>query len=216
MRQDLRLYLIADGGIVERRRLLYIVEEAISVGIRFVQYREKSLSRRETFEYAKLLRSLTRENNAMLIINDYMEIAMAVDADGLHLGQDDLPISIVRRILGLNKIIGVSTHSIKEAKEAEEGGADYIGVGPIFETKTKPTGGPAGINIIKEIRDEIGIPIFAISGINHSNLNMVLKAGADGAAVSSAIMKAEDIRKSVRGLREILTSHHNSCKPHLH
>lgn len=204
MKQDLRLYLIADGGIVERARLLNLVEEAISSGIRFIQYREKLLPRREIFEYARSLRNLTREKGVTLIINDYLDIAMAVDADGLHIGLGDLPLEIARRILGPNKIIGISVHNPFEAREAEEGGADYIGVGPVFETKTKLTGLPAGINIIKEIKKEITIPIFAISGINQTNLDMVMAAGADGAAVSSAVMKAQDIRKSVKVLLGII------------
>lgn len=216
MKPDSRLYLIADGGIVKRKRLLNLVEEAISAGIRFIQYREKFSSKREIFEYARALRNLTKKRGATFVINDYLDIAMAVDADGLHIGLGDLPLKITRRILGSSKIIGVSAHNIKEAKDAEEGGADYIGVGPVFETKTKLIESPAGAKIIKEIRKEVGIPIFAIGGINHSNIDMVLKAGADGAAVSSAIMKARDIKESVNELLGVIASHHNSCKSYLH
>ncbi|MEK7280262.1 MAG: thiamine phosphate synthase, partial [Nitrospirota bacterium] len=161
MRQDLRLYLIADGGITDRKRLLEIVDEAISAGIRLVQYREKLRSRRETFEYARLLRTLTREGGATFIVNDYLDIAMAVDADGLHIGLDDLPLSIARKILGRDKIIGVSAHNLTEAREAEKGKADYVGLGPIFETKTKETLPPVGIGIIKAVKKEVNIPIFA-------------------------------------------------------
>lgn len=210
MKPDLRLYLIADGGLVERNRLLNIVEEAISAGIRSVQYREKSLSRKEAYEYARQLRGLTRGRRVTFIINDYLDIALAVDADGLHIGQDDLPLGIARHLLGRGKIIGVSAHNIKEAKEAEEGGADYIGVGPIFETKSKKTGPPAGVRVIKEIRKAVGLPIIAISGINRSNIGMVLDSGADGAALSSAIMRAENIGKSVKELYGIIASCHPS------
>lgn len=210
MKHDLRLYLIADGGITDRKRLLNIVDEAISAGIRFVQYREKLLSRREIFEYARLLRALTRERGATYIINDYLDIAIAVDADGLHIGQGDLPLSIARRILGRDKIIGVSAHNLTEAREAERGGADYIGLGPIFKTITKETGPPAGIGIIKEISRNLSVPIFAISGINRTNLDMVLEAGAYGAAVSSAIMKAEDTGKRVKELLDIVALYSNT------
>jgi thiamine-phosphate pyrophosphorylase len=204
MRQDPKLYLIADGGITDRKRLLEIVDEAISAGIRLVQYREKLRSRRETFECARLLRTLTRERGATFIVNDYLDIAMAVDADGLHIGLGDLPLSIARKILGRDKIIGVTAHNLTEAREADKGKADYIGLGPIFETKTKETLPPVGIGIIKAVKKEVSIPIFAISGINRTNLDIVLKAGAYGAAISSAIIKAEDIGKSVKELLDIV------------
>ncbi|HLF86893.1 MAG TPA: thiamine phosphate synthase [Nitrospiria bacterium] len=204
MRQVPRLYLIADGGITGRKKLLEIVDEAISAGIRLVQYREKLLSRREIFECARLLRTLTRERESTFIVNDYLDIAMAVDADGLHIGLGDLPLSIARKILGRDKIIGVTAHNLTEAREAEKGKADYIGLGPIFETKTKETLPPVGIGIIKTVKKEVSIPIFAISGINRTNLDIVLKAGAYGAAISSAIIKAEDIGKNVKELLDIV------------
>lgn len=165
-------------------------------GIRWIQYREKVKTRREIFYYALKLRDITRKFNAMLIINDYADIALAVDADGVHLGQDDLPIKEARRIVG-ERIIGISTHNVDEAVRAEREGADYIGFGSIFPTKTKGDAVVQGIACLRKIRDAVKIPLIAIGGITTENVRDVFDAGCDGVAVSSGLLKG-DIRENVR------------------
>jgi thiamine-phosphate pyrophosphorylase len=145
------------------------------------------------------LREITRKYNAVLIINDDVDIALSVDADGVHLGQDDFPAHIARKILGEDKIIGLSTHSLKQAEEAQGSGADYIAIGPIFRSTTKDVREPLGAEIIKEIRKISRVPVIAIGGINEENIADVIKAGADGAAVISAIISREDITGAVKG-----------------
>jgi thiamine-phosphate pyrophosphorylase len=166
------------------------VFSVLKAGIRFIQYREKEGTRREMYEEALKLRILTRQFNATLIINDQADIALAVDADGVHLGQDDLPLAEARKIMG-KKIIGISTHDLKQARDAETGGADYIGFGPVFETKTKDAGKPKGIDKLKLIAQNVRIPVIAIGGVNADNIGAILKAGARGAAVASAICKGD-------------------------
>lgn len=175
-------------------------EHAVSVllesGIRWVQYRDKTGTRKEIFFRALLLRELTGRYGACLIVNDYVDIALAVDADGVHLGQDDLPLEEARRIMG-DRIIGISTHNLREAAEAEKAGADYIGFGPVFDTATKDAGLPVGTDALREIKRAVGIPVIAIGGIRAENLGSVLDTGCDGVAVSSGLMKG-DIKDNVR------------------
>jgi len=162
----------------------------LKAGIRFIQHRQKEGTRREIYEEALKLRKLTRYFNATLIINDHADIALAVDADGVHLGQDDLPLAEARKIMG-NMIIGVSTHDPEQAKDAESGGADYIGFGPVFETKTKDAGTPRGVDNLKLITQNVRIPVVAIGGINIDNIASVMRAGAGAAAVASAICSGD-------------------------
>ncbi len=148
---------------------------------------------------------MVREAGAVFVVNDHADIAAAVDADGVHLGQDDLPIEQARRILGGAKIIGISTHSPAEARDAEKAGANYIGFGTIFPTETKDTGILQGVDAIKEIRQAVSIPIVAIGGINLANARSVIAAGADGIAVISAILKAPDLRSAAAALVHIVS-----------
>ncbi|MBF0338643.1 MAG: thiamine phosphate synthase [Nitrospirae bacterium] len=171
--------------------------DAISGGLKWLQFRDKEASRLQMFKTARLLRALTIANDVTLIINDYPDIALAVDADGVHLGQDDLPVEQVRRLMGDNKIIGVSTHSLDQALEAQRGGADYIGFGPIFATQTKDAGSPKGVDAIRELLAQIKIPIVAIGGISEDSLGAVLDAGASAVAVASGILEQEDLTKAV-------------------
>jgi thiamine-phosphate pyrophosphorylase len=159
-------------------------------GIKFIQYREKDKTRRQIYEEALELRKLTLDFNATLIINDHADIALAVEADGVHLGQDDLPLREARKIMG-NRIIGISTHNLQQAKAAEEGGADYIGFGPVFHTATKDAGMPAGIDNLKIIKQNVNIPLVAIGGINLDNIESVINVGADAVAVATAILKGD-------------------------
>ncbi len=192
------LYLITDQYIVKGLSHIQIAEAAFSGGVRFIQYREKLLSKRESYNIALELRNLTNKFNAALIINDDVDIAMAVDADGVHLGQDDLPVQTARSVLGENKIIGLSTHSLKDAEVAQDSGADYIAIGPIFKSTTKDVRSPLGADIIRAVKKISKLPVIAIGGINEENVGDVIQAGADGAAVISAIISKPDITASVR------------------
>jgi thiamine-phosphate pyrophosphorylase len=174
-----------------------IVLEALESGIRWIQYREKNRSKREIFYQAVKLREITRRFDACFVVNDYVDIAIAVDADGIHIGQDDLPIAETRRIMGYTKIVGVSTHTLREAMEAEKGGADYIGFGPVFYTATKDAGEPKGVDVLRKIKDSVKIPVIAIGGIKTDNVKSVFDAGCDGAAVSSGILEG-NTRENVR------------------
>lgn len=161
----------------------------LRAGIKWIQYREKDKPRGDIYREAALLKKLTTEFKAVFIVNDHADIALAVNADGVHLGQEDLPIKEARKLLGKKKIIGISTHSIEQAIEAEAGGADYIGFGPIFPTKTKDAGEPKGVEMLRELKQKIKIPVVAIGGINAGNLRSVLDSGADAVAVASAILR---------------------------
>ncbi len=177
--------------ITDRKACRLTPEEMVSAvldaGAKWIQYREKDKSRREIYEEALILRKLTGKFSAVFIVNDYADIALAVDADGVHLGQDDLPIKEARKILG-EKIIGMSTHNADEAILAEREGADYIGFGPIFQTKTKDAGAPKNPAAISEIKKKVKIPVVAIGGITLENLISVVDAGADAVAVASGIL----------------------------
>jgi thiamine-phosphate pyrophosphorylase len=167
-----------------------MVESVLRTGIRFIQYREKDRTRREIYEEAAKLRELTRSFGATLVINDHADIALAVDADGVHLGQDDLPLKEARKIMG-KKMIGISTHALEEAREAEAGGADYIGFGPVFHTDTKDAGAPKGVDNIRLIKQNVSVPVVAIGGITIENAGPVFEAGADAVAVATAICRGD-------------------------
>jgi thiamine-phosphate pyrophosphorylase len=177
---------------------------ALSGGVRLFQYRNKSGPRRSIYETALLLASTARRSHATFIVNDHADIAAAVDADGVHLGQDDLPIEAARRILGRDKIIGISTHNAGQARAAEKAGADYIGFGPLFDTKTKMAGTARGTGSLTMIRQSVSVPIFAIGGIHSRNVAEVIGAGADGAAVISAVLSAPDIARAAEEMVRII------------
>ncbi len=179
---------------------------AIEAGVRFFQYRNKSGTRKEIYETSLRLASLTNKSGALFIVNDYADIAAAVGAAGVHLGQDDLPISAARKVLGMGKIIGISTHSREQAEAAQAGGADYIGFGPIFPTKTKDAGDAQGSARIAVIRQTVSIPIIAIGGITHENVQDVLKAGANGVAVISAVLAAHDMGLAAKEMLKIIAN----------
>ena len=142
--------------------------------------------------------------DALFIVNDHADIAIAVNADGVHVGQDDLPIELVRKFIGGKKVIGISTHSVEQAVDAERAGADYIGFGPIYSTKTKVTGAVQGIENLKIIRQAITTPIFAIGGINRANATEVISSGANGVAVISAILSAHDLQQAASEMIRII------------
>lgn len=153
--------------------------------------REKERSKKEIYREALDLKALTVKHKAALIINDYIDIALAVDADGVHLGQDDMPLFEARKIMGTKKIIGISTHTLAQARKAEAEGADYIGFGPIFLTGTKDAGKPRGLKELQKVRAAINIPIVAIGGITSGNIREVLLSGAAAAAAASGILKGD-------------------------
>lgn len=166
-------------------------------GARVVQLRLKEYSRKRIFEIAERLRSLTSDAGAWLIINDHADIAAAVDADGVHLGQDDLPIAEARKVVGPHRIIGISTHSLEQALSAYRAGADYIGFGPVFPTATKDAGAPRGVDALREVVASVPIPVVAIGGISRKNITQVMFAGACGAAVISDIAGSSDMKAAV-------------------
>ena len=193
------LYAILDTSFSKGRSPITILREFLAGGVRLVQLRAKELSSSEFFTLAKEARQLTREAGATFIVNDRADIALACNADGVHLGQDDLPLHAARKLLGSEKIIGISTHDLDQARSAELNGADYIGFGPIFGSTTKDTGySPRGLDMLREIRQAVKIPIVAIGGINESNIVEVWNAGADAAAIISDLMRAEDAGNKVK------------------
>lgn len=179
-----------------------IVKTALEAGARWIQYREKEKTRREIYREALRLRDATRQFGALFSVNDHADIALAVDADGVHLGQDDLPLREARKLMG-GKIIGISAHSLREAMDAAECGADYIGFGPVFPTVTKDAGIPKGVEMLREIKRQVSIPVVAIGGISVENLPEVLAAGADAVAAASAILRG-DVSENVRSFMKII------------
>ncbi len=185
-----------------------MVRAVLEAGIRFIQYREKEKTRRQLYADAMRLGELTRSYNAVFIVNDHADIALAVGADGVHLGQEDLPLDAARKIMG-SRIIGISTHSMPQAVAAEAGGADYIGFGPVFHTTTKDAGSPKGVDIIRTIKQNVSIPVVAIGGIGIENVAAVVHAGADAVAVATAICKGDIahnarmfVQMAARGFRD--------------
>jgi thiamine-phosphate pyrophosphorylase len=170
------------------------VEKAVAAGVGVIQYRNKSAGTRVLYDEARVIRDLCTGTRSRFIINDRIDIALAVDADGVHIGQDDMPYGLARKLIGRGKIIGVTVHNAGEALEAEMMGADYLGVSPVFVTATKPdAGGACGIEIIREIRRVCKIPIVAIGGIDISNVDRVIEAGADMVCAISAVVAKPDV-----------------------
>ncbi|MHA1248986.1 MAG: thiamine phosphate synthase [Candidatus Helarchaeota archaeon] len=193
MAEIIKLYLVTDRRFAVDRNFNDIIIEAIAGGVTVVQLREKNIETREFYNKAIELKAILKEYNIPLIINDRVDIAYASDADGVHLGQSDLPIKYAREILGKNKIIGLSVNTVKQAIEAEKSGADYIAISPVFPTPTKvDIDPPVGLEGIPIIRESVNIPIVGIGGINKNNAKKVIEAGCDGVAVVSAIMGAKD------------------------
>jgi len=178
--------------------------QGLSAGIRFFQYRDKNGSRRSVYEASLALAGIARSEGALFIVNDHADIAAAVDAHGVHLGQDDLPIGAAKKIAGTERIIGISTHSREEALRAEEAGADYIGFGPIFTTQTKDAGQAQGLAALSALKSSVRIPVIAIGGITINNCKSVHDAGADGMAVISAILSAADPEDAARTMLSIV------------
>ncbi|MFL0269494.1 thiamine phosphate synthase [Candidatus Clostridium radicumherbarum] len=204
MEIDYSLYLVTDRSFLGNKSLKDAISEAIEGGVSFIQIREKDISTRAFYNIASEVKEVTDYYKVPLVVNDRIDIAQAIDADGVHLGQSDMPIQVARKILGKNKIIGISVENVKEAKVAEENGADYVGVGTIFYTGTKKDiNKPIGLEGLKEVCSSIKIPKVAIGGINKNNLKDILKAGVDGAAIISAILGEKDIKEASKLLKNL-------------
>jgi thiamine-phosphate pyrophosphorylase len=201
------LYFITDRQAGGKRSVPDLVKAALEGGLKLLQYREKTLSKREAFHVAQALRELTRSARAVFIINDDLDLAMAVEADGVHLGQEDLPLPVAREILGDRKIIGISVRDISAAQRAVHEGANYLAVGPLFESSTKQVCPPMGCRVIREIRKVTPLPLFGIGGIDPTNACEVLQAGADGVAVISSLHRASDITKATRQFLNLLVEY---------
>ena len=186
------------------------VEQAVAAGVRIVQYRNKTGETRELFEEARMLKDLCR--NTTFIINDRIDIALAVEADGVHVGQDDMPYANARKLLGPDKIIGVTVHNLEEAIQAQDQGADYLGVSPIFATTTKADAGePAGISLLKEIKEKCTVPLIAIGGVTLGNASEVVAAGADGLCAISAVVTAERVKDEVEKFQRLFNEPAPPC-----
>jgi thiamine-phosphate pyrophosphorylase len=203
---DFKLYLITDRKLIaESCSLLAAVEEALKGGVKALQIREKDLGTRELLDMAYRMREITGKYSAKLFINDRVDIALSVEADGVHLGQNSMPPHAVRKIAKDKFMIGVSAHRIEEAKQAEKGGADFITLGPVYKTPSKlKYGRPLGVDIIRKAKDEISIPVFAIGGIKKDRIKEVMDADAGGIALISGILAERDIKGKTEEFMRLL------------
>jgi len=193
--------VITDETLRPGRSHEQIAAAAIAGGARAVQLRDKTSSDRRIYEAARAIREITRRAGVLFIVNDRVDIALAVDADGVNLGQQDLPVAEARRLLGPEKIVGASAATIEEARLAKQQGADHLGFGPVFPTATKPDAGePVGLAVVRELKAANILPIVAIGGIDESNIAQVAAAGADAASVISAVVKADDMEAACKKL----------------
>jgi thiamine-phosphate pyrophosphorylase len=194
------LYVILDRQFLAGRDELDIASQVIHGGARVIQLRDKQSKKGELLLVAQRLKELCSQLHVLFIINDYLELAMAVDADGLHIGQEDLPLSVIRRELPIDKIVGCSVTTLSQATKAQDEGADYIAVGSIFPTTTKKGATVVGVDILKELKRAVDTPLVAIGGINQNNISEVVAAGADAIAVISAVLGEEDVEGAVQVL----------------
>ena len=201
-KHNFSLYVITSSDLIEKESFEMKVKEIIANGATVIQLREKNLPLRAFLKIALLMRKIV-EPPVLFIINDRVDIAIACQADGVHIGQEDMPLGMARQILGEHRIIGVSTHSVKQAQEAQKEGADYIAIGPIFSTSSKPNvGPPKGPQIISQVKEMVEIPVVAIGGINLDNMDKTMEAGADGIAVINAVFQEADVGLATRMLSE--------------
>ena len=202
---DYSLYLVTDRSLARGRSTLEIVRAAVDGGATVVQLREKDCSTREFIEQGMAIKDFLKGRGVPLIINDRVDVAQAVEADGVHLGQTDMPLGMAKKILADSMIIGISAESLQDAVEAEKGGADYLGVSPIYATPTKTdTAPPLGLEGLREIRKAVRIPLVGIGGLNRDNAAEVIRNGADGVAVVSAIVAADDPQTTAGALRQMI------------
>ncbi|MEY4705746.1 MAG: Thiamine-phosphate synthase, partial [Nitrospirota bacterium] len=194
-----RLYIILDPSVYPERPLVEVLTAAAEAGAVLFQYRNKTASMKDAYVEALTLRQAAKKAGALFIVNDRCDLALAVDADGVHLGQSDLPLDLARKVMGPEKLIGISTHNADQVREAAAGKPDYLGFGPIFKPGAKQDHDPiVGLEGLRAIRTLTSLPVFAIGGIHIDQVGAVMQAGADGIAVISAILKATDVRETVR------------------
>jgi thiamine-phosphate pyrophosphorylase len=199
------LYIVTDENVGKQRSHAEIAERAIAGGADTIQLRDKSCSSRELIRIAKTLREITRRSSTLFIVNDRLDVAIACGADGVHLGQGDMRCDVARQLAPPGFIIGVSVNNVNEAAGAERDGADYVALSPVFSTGSKPDAGPGhGLLLLREIRQHISVPVIAIGGIHRGNISEVIRAGADGAAVISAVVGAPDIAAAARDLKKLI------------
>ncbi|AEF93352.1 Thiamine-phosphate pyrophosphorylase [Desulfotomaculum nigrificans CO-1-SRB] len=199
---DYSLYVITGESFSKGRSTEDVIRQAILGGATVIQLREKEYCGKELIRVGKLLRDMTREMGVTFIVNDRVDVAFAVDADGVHLGQDDLPIEVARQILGPDKIVGISAGNMDEVLAAQARGADYVGLGPVFATGTKSDAGEAvGLDLVKQVCARATIPVVGIGGIKANNAAQVIEAGAAGVSVITAVVSADDVTEAARQLR---------------
>ncbi len=197
MLMEIDFYLVTDSGL-SKKGTLSDVQDAVVSGCKIVQYREKKKSTKEMISEALQIKAICGDD-AIFLVNDRIDVALAVDADGVHIGQDDMPIDVAREILGADKIIGLTVHDIDEAIEAENSGADYVGLSPIFDTATKSDAGKGiGTERIMDVKNAINIPIVAIGGINKENCKVVIENGADSLVAISAVVCSDDVQRETK------------------
>jgi thiamine-phosphate pyrophosphorylase len=217
LKDVLQLYLVTDRSFVNNGNSFETsIEQAIQGGVTIVQLREKELSSNEFYNLALRVKKITTKYNIPLIINDRLDVALAINADGVHVGQNDLPASVVRDILGPDKVLGISAATLQEARVAEINGADYIGVGAFFSTQTKSDTREVTLLQLKAIRQNVSIPIVAIGGINLLNASSVFENGADGIAVVSAILRGQNPYEAAIQLKEITSKYSGNKKKNGH
>lgn len=209
--KDWNLYLITSQELSRGRTTLEVVQEAVVAGVQVVQLREKTFSSRELVEIGLAIRKITRQHGVRFIVNDRVDVALAVKADGVHLGQQDMPVKYARQIMGSHKIIGISATTLAEALEAQKAGADYLGVGPIFATQSKPDAAALGLEGLKQIREAVNLPLVAVGGINRANADTILEHGADCISVISAITAADNVYQATRELLNIISQAKGGC-----
>ncbi|WP_148882319.1 thiamine phosphate synthase [Thermococcus aciditolerans] len=200
LRKALRLYVITARGDREEVRR---VREALEGGATSIQLRAKSVTAREAYLAGRQIRKLTREYGALFFVDDRIDLAIALDADGVQLGPGDIPIEVAKNVVP-NLIVGASVYSVDEALKAEELGADYLGAGAVFSTPTKPEARVLGLGGLREVVKRVSIPVVAIGGITHENAGEVMKTGVDGVAVISTVMCAPDVKKATQELKNVV------------
>ncbi len=195
------LYIIVDKAACAKRGVFSVANKIKSANT-VIQFRDKTSDKISVLKDALRLKNICRKNKLVFIINDYLDIAKMVDADGLHLGQEDIAIGFARQVMGPNKIIGISCHSLSQAKQAQKSGADYIAIGPIFQTPTKPDYKPVGLKTLKTVVKDALIPVCAIGGINQENIKIVKDCQAGAVCVVRAVCQAKDINRAIKGLNQ--------------
>jgi len=202
--RNCKLYLILDAQVCSYDALFDIAKQAITYGVDMIQLRDKNGTANNILKFSKSVLALTK-HKIPYIINDRLDLALIARADGVHLGQDDISIDVARRMMGKRAIIGVSCQTLAHAKEAQQKGADYLGFGSVFKTLTKPQRNPMDLNLLTKVSRAIKIPVFAIGGINLTNVSMLVQQGVNRVAVCRSICESRDIRKSIEAFKSALS-----------